>query len=167
MAYFDGLSDLIVSVGMVPPLPGIFIADVKHLLILTTAVEIVVLGVTFGSTSIISSPGHSVSDEMQLLNKPIFVLSTDNVSFNVIQGTANGRIFLGGRDGNLYEIMYQAESNWFGKRCKKINHSQGLVSYMVPGFLKIFSVSCDVFIMPFLCILIKSNVFYFRKLIQS
>lgn len=141
VAYFDGLSDLIVSVGIVTPKAGVFIDDVKYLLILTTPVEIVVLGVTFGAAAAVSSPGRTVIDEMQLLNKPIFVLSTDNVSISVIQGTSEGRIFLGGRDGNLYEIVYQAESNWFGKRCKKINHSQGVISYMVPGFLKIFSVS--------------------------
>lgn len=77
---------------------------------------------------------------MQLMSKPIFILSTDNVSINVVVGSDNGRIFLGGRDGCLYEISYQAESSWFGKRCKKINHSQGIVSYMVPNFLKVFSV---------------------------
>lgn len=125
---------------MVTPKPGVFIADVKHLLILTTAVEIVVLGVTFGTATALSSPGRVLADEMQLLNKPIFVINTDNVSINAIQGTKDGRIFLGGRDGNLYEINYQAESSWFGKRCRKTNHSQGLSSY-VPGFLKIFSVS--------------------------
>lgn len=130
------------SVGLVQPKSGVFIADVKYLLVLTTPVEIVVLGVTFGEGNKgVSSPTRSVLlyEEMQLLNKPIFVLNTDNVPVNVVQGTQDGRIFLGGKDGCLYEIAYQAESNWFGKRCKKINHSQGLISYMVPGFLKIFS----------------------------
>jgi nuclear pore complex protein Nup155 len=79
----------------------------------------------------------SASDEMQLMNKPIFVLNTDNVAITCIEGTADGRIFMGGRDGCLYEIAYQAESDWFGKRCKKINHSQGLMSKIVPGFLKV------------------------------
>lgn len=130
------------SVGLVQPKFGVFIADVKYLLVLTTPVEIVVLGVTFGEGNKgVNSPTRSMLmyEEMQLLNKPIFVLNTDNVPVNVVQGTQDGRIFLGGKDGCLYEIAYQAESNWFGKRCKKINHSQGLISYMVPGFLKIFS----------------------------
>lgn len=142
VAYFDGLSDLIVSVGLVQPKSGVFITDVKYLLVLTTPVEIVVLGVTFGEGNKgVGSPTRSTTmyEEMQLLNKPIFVLNTDNVPVNVVQGTRDGRIFLGGKDGCLYEVAYQAESNWFGKRCKRINHSQGLISYMVPGFLKIFS----------------------------
>ncbi|KAL9706816.1 hypothetical protein quinque_010334 [Culex quinquefasciatus] len=140
VAYFDGLSHLIVSVGLVVPKPGVFIADVKYLLVLTTPVEIVILGVTFGDSN--ASPNRSITsttEEMQLLNKPIFVLNTDNVAITCIEGTSDGRIFLGGRDGCLYEISYQAESNWFGKRCKKVNHSQGLMSHLVPGIFKVFS----------------------------
>uniref|UniRef100_A0A1A9WLY6 Uncharacterized protein n=1 Tax=Glossina brevipalpis TaxID=37001 RepID=A0A1A9WLY6_9MUSC len=145
VAYYDGSNHLIVSVGLVKPKAGVFIDDVKFLMVLTTPIEIVILGVTFGdATKTISSPSRNIPSrttfqEMQLMNKPIFVLGTDNAAINVVQGSNNGRIFLGGRDGNLYEIAYQAESTWFGKRCKKINHSQSIISYMVPSFLKVFS----------------------------
>ncbi|XP_033237029.1 nuclear pore complex protein Nup154 isoform X1 [Drosophila pseudoobscura] len=130
VAYYDGLSHLIVSVGLVKPKPDVFVKDVMYLLVLTTPIEVIVLGVTFGENSY---------NEMQLMNRPIFVIGTDNVSISVIKGTDDGRIFLGGRDGCLYEVFYQAETSWFGKRCKKINLSQNLVSYMVPSFLKVFS----------------------------
>ncbi|XP_055712815.1 nuclear pore complex protein Nup154-like isoform X2 [Phlebotomus papatasi] len=144
VAYFDGLNHLIVSVGLVTPKPNVFVADVKYLLILTTPIEIVILGVMFGdSAKTVCSPNRSVRGvkpfEELHISRPIFVLNTDNVSIMAIEGTADGRIFLGGRDGSLFELQYQAESNWFGRRCKKVNHSQSLVSYMVPGFLKIFS----------------------------
>lgn len=144
VAYFDGLSHLIVGVGLIKPKPNVFINDVKFLLVLTTPIEIIVLGVTFGDTTkAISSPSRSfltsTYEEMQLMNKPIFVLNTDNVTISCVEGSADGRIFLGGRDGCLYEVCYQAESNWFGKRCKKVNHSQGMLSYVLPGFLKGFS----------------------------
>ena len=117
-------------------------------MVLTTPIEIIVLGVTFGdNTKSITTPSFLSSsfEEMQLMNKPIFVLNTDNVAITCIEGTNDGRIFLGGRDGCLYEISYQAESNWLGKRCKKINHSQGLLSYVIPGFLKGFAVSPKIF----------------------
>ncbi|CAG9806092.1 unnamed protein product [Chironomus riparius] len=142
VAYFDGLNHLIVSVGLIKPKPNVFINDVKYLLVLTTPIEIVVLGVTFGDTTkSVTTPSFLSSsfDEMQLMNKPIFVINTDNVAITCIEGTSDGRIFLGGRDGCLYEISYQAESNWLGKRCKKVNHSQGLLSYVLPGFLKGFT----------------------------
>uniref|UniRef100_A0A182JU64 Nucleoporin Nup133/Nup155-like N-terminal domain-containing protein n=1 Tax=Anopheles christyi TaxID=43041 RepID=A0A182JU64_9DIPT len=143
VAYFDGLSQVIISVGLVTPKPGLFVADVKYLLILTTPIEIVVLGVTFGDANS-GTPNRSMSaaqgsEEMQLMHTPIFVLNTDNVAIMCVQGTDDGRILLGGRDGCLYEVAYQAESNWFGKRCRKINHSQGLMSHLVPGIFKIFT----------------------------
>ncbi|XP_036320971.1 nuclear pore complex protein Nup154 [Rhagoletis pomonella] len=145
VAYYDGLNHLIVSVGLAKPKPGVFISDVKYLLILTTPIEIIVLGVTFADTTkIISSPMRNMQstttfEEMQLMNKPIFILNSDNVAINVVQCSQNGRIFLGGRDGCLYEIDYHADSSWFGKRCKKVNHSQSVVSAMVPNFLKLFT----------------------------
>ncbi|KAL5281513.1 NUP155 family protein [Megaselia abdita] len=140
VAYYDGLSTVIVSVGLVSPKQGVFIQDVKHLLILTTPTEIIVLGVTFNTTSISQnrSQGNS-TEELQLMNKPIFCINTENVAMNVVKGNYDGRIFLGGQDGFLYEIQYQAESTWFGKRFKKINHSQGVISTIVPNFLKVFS----------------------------
>jgi nuclear pore complex protein Nup155 len=92
----------------------------------------------FGQTDKTMTSTGSIFDEMQLMNKPIFVMNTDNVAITCIEGSADGRIFMGGRDGCLYEIAYQAESDWFGKRCKKINHSQGFMSLIVPGFLKVW-----------------------------
>ena len=50
VAYFDGLGETIVSVGLVKPKAGVFHNFVKYLLILTTTVEIVILGVTFSSS---------------------------------------------------------------------------------------------------------------------
>lgn len=46
VAYFDGLNETIISVGLVKPKPNIFQSYVKYLLVLTTTVEITVLGVT-------------------------------------------------------------------------------------------------------------------------
>lgn len=123
---------------MVKPKAGVFVADVKYLLVLTTPIEIIILGVTFGDDTI-SLASSNAYDIMQLMNKPIFIINTDNIAMITVRGTDDSRIFMGGRDGNLYEIAYQNESSWFGKRCKKVNHSQGLVSYMMPGFLKMFS----------------------------
>ncbi|EDV98990.1 GH13295 [Drosophila grimshawi] len=138
VAYYDGLSHVIVSVGLVKPRPGVLVDAVKHLLFLSTPIEVIVLGVTFGDQNDPRDLSSSANG-IQLMRKPLFVLGTDNGPIHVIQGSDDGRIFLGGRDGCLYEFDYHSESSWFGKRCKKINHSQGLASYIVPSFLKVFS----------------------------
>jgi len=45
-------------------------------------------------------------------------------------------VLMGGKDGNVYEIAYQAQDGWFSKRCRKMNHSQGKLTYLVPNFLR-------------------------------
>ncbi|XP_003693542.1 nuclear pore complex protein Nup154 isoform X1 [Apis florea] len=130
VAYFDGLNETIISVGLVKPKPSVFQSYVKYLLILTTTVEITILGVT-----LIENEGSF--PEMQLVPEPIFTVATDGIGITTIANTNTGRIFLGGRNGSLYEIYYQAESSWFGKRCKKINHSEGPLSFLVPSFVTI------------------------------
>ena len=46
-------------------------------------------------------------EEMHLLPDPVFVLPTDGIAINTVVGTSSGRIFMGGRDGCLYEVTYQ------------------------------------------------------------
>ena len=53
-----------------------------------------------------------------------------------IAGTSNGRILMCGKDGNLYELVYQAEDGWFRKKCRKVNRSQSVVGTYWPSFLK-------------------------------
>ncbi|OAD62095.1 hypothetical protein WN48_07748 [Eufriesea mexicana] len=90
VAYFDGLNETIISVGLVKPKSGVFQSYVKYLLILTTTVEITILGVTLAETS------EGTSPEMQLVPEPIFTVATDGIGITTIANTNSGRIFLGG-----------------------------------------------------------------------
>ncbi|KAJ8921993.1 hypothetical protein NQ315_008631 [Exocentrus adspersus] len=129
LAYFDGVNETIICVGLVKPKPGVFHAFIKYLLVLTTAVDIIVLGVTFTE-----GPG-GLMEEIQLIPDPVFMIPTDGATISTIAGTSDGRLFLGSKEGNLYEISYQAETGWFGKRCKKVNLSTSALSFLVPSFL--------------------------------
>jgi nuclear pore complex protein Nup155 len=74
--------------------------------------------------------------EMHLLPEPLFSLSTDSTFRTSIAGSAStGRIFLGGKDGCLYEFAYKADDGWFGKKAQKINHSTSSLSFLVPSFI--------------------------------
>lgn len=79
--------------------------------------------------------------DLLVIPEPIFTLPTDNVEIRVIKGTEDGRIFLGGSDGSLYEITYQADGGWFGSKCWKTNHSTAAFSFLVPKILKSYSTS--------------------------
>ena len=73
-----------------------------------------------------------------------------------IVGTEDGRIFMGGNDGCVYELVYQVrvasegnvrpsanarrppsqrEAEFFGlaRKCRKINYSQSALQYLVPA----------------------------------
>ena len=43
---------------------------------------------------------------------------------------------MGGKDGHLYELEYQASEGWFRKKCAKINHTQRVLSGYVPSFMR-------------------------------
>ncbi len=62
-------------------------------------------------------------------------LPSDNVNMLKIIGMKNGRIFMAGSDGSLYELYYQADDGWFSKKARKINHSQSYLGSFV-SFLK-------------------------------
>ncbi|XP_066922124.1 nuclear pore complex protein Nup155-like [Clytia hemisphaerica] len=133
IAYYDGIKEVILAAGLVTPKPGIFQEHIKHILCVTTPVNIYLLGLN------LSERQQSLSGDMfgtlQLHPEPLFVIPTDNVYLTSICGTANGRIFLGGKDGCLYEVVYQVQKVWFGKQCYKINHSSSKMSFLVPNFV--------------------------------
>jgi nuclear pore complex protein Nup155 len=72
---------------------------------------------------------------MHLLPEPLFTLPTDATFMMSIRGTSLGRIFMGGKDGSLYEFAYKADDGWFGKKATKINHSTSSLSFLVPSFV--------------------------------
>lgn len=72
---------------------------------------------------------------MHLQPEPLFHLPSDNVAMLCVEGTPGGRIFLGGKDGALYELTYQAREGWFSKRCRLVNHSVSHLSFLIPSFL--------------------------------
>lgn len=62
--------------------------------------EIVLLGVTFSGSS-------TNYEEMHLIPEPLFAVPTDGAYIVTIIGTSHGRIFMGAKDGCIYEFFYQ------------------------------------------------------------
>ena len=62
-------------------------------------------------------------------------IPSDNVNFLSVIGTPNGRIFMAGKDGHLYELIYQAEDGWFTRKCRKVNHTYSPLTSLIPSFL--------------------------------
>lgn len=151
---YDELSQIIISVALLRPKPGVFVSSIQYILVLSTPVEILMFAVKFD--------GDNVHNSLQLFPTQ-FTVPSDNVHMTSIIGTEQGRIFLCGRDGGIYELDYWSgdEGSWFGgagssssssslslpfsnlftsnrKKCRKLNHSSTsfkLLRSILPGFL--------------------------------
>jgi nuclear pore complex protein Nup155 len=154
---YDGLDQVILSVALVRPREGVFVDEVKWLLILTTPVEILILAVTFEDTETgellepqaMNGHGYSESQSSSWRRSPNsgaqgdlkltptkFAVPTDNVNMLKVIGTSKGRIFMTGRDGSLNELMYQPEDGWFSRKCRKLNHTSSRFTTFIPSFLR-------------------------------
>ena len=108
---YDGLDQIIVTAGLVPPKPGIFVDEVKYVLVLATPVEIVLQGVCFEGNNVF---GDVILHPITVLVEGLLLIvmfaaqtsiSSDGVNMLKTVGTQNGRILAAGKDGNLYEIL--------------------------------------------------------------
>lgn len=122
---YSGESQAICAAGLVKPRQGVFIDAIQHLIVLATPVEIVLLGVC-----------EDGKGDLSLQPLPLYTVPSDNVVMTAVASTSNGRLFLGGGDGNLYEILYSTGDGWREKRCRKVCHTVGLGRFL-PSFLKI------------------------------
>ncbi|XP_060869105.1 nuclear pore complex protein Nup155-like isoform X2 [Metopolophium dirhodum] len=136
LSYFDGMNSTIFAVALVQPKPNVFQPHIKHLLVLATGLNIAILGVTFKKVT--SVDGKTV-EQLELTPDTIYEVPAEGMITSKIVGSNNGRIFLASEDGNLFEIDYWKDLGWFsirnGSRCKKICHSAGSLSYILPSFL--------------------------------
>lgn len=69
------------------------------------------------------SPGASgdAAEELTLQPLPLYACSSDNVTMCSVATTPDGRIFTGGANGLLYEIVYNSTDTWRKKRCYKVS----------------------------------------------
>ncbi|KAF9114226.1 hypothetical protein BGX27_011428 [Mortierella sp. AM989] len=121
---YEELDQIIVNVALVKPKPDTFDDKVEYLVVIATPIEVHLLGLASGT----GSQPHT----LYITNMSV---PTDNVAIRGIVGTADGRIFMNGNDGRLWEIDYQAEEGWFSKKCSKREVIGSPLSYFIPTFL--------------------------------
>ncbi|KAJ1676056.1 hypothetical protein EV182_000049 [Spiromyces aspiralis] len=124
---FEDQEQVIVSVALAKPKPGVFLEEIQYVMVIATPLEVLLLGVS------IESNLTKAAGDITLYATHMSV-SADNVAMTTMVGTKAGRIFMAGNDGHLYEFLYQAEDGWLSKRCRKINLTQTAVSYFIPTY---------------------------------
>lgn len=83
--------------------------------------QLILVGVCSSGGADGTDPYSEVS--LQLL--PEYTIPSDGVTMTWITCTEKGRIFLAGRDGHIYELLYTTGSGWH-KRCRKVCVTAGL-----------------------------------------
>ncbi|CAM9540207.1 unnamed protein product [Ascophyllum nodosum] len=106
LTQFRKLQQVIVTVALVAPRRGVLKDAVKHLLAVSTTQEVALLAVTYPDGS---GSGRTGRIEVRQTS---FVAPTNGVAMTKIAGHANGRAFMAGRDGNLYELCYSVRQNF-------------------------------------------------------
>ncbi|KIW80995.1 hypothetical protein Z517_04018 [Fonsecaea pedrosoi CBS 271.37] len=116
---FEGQSHSILAVKLAVPRAGVFLPNIKNVIVIGTTAEIFLLGL--GTDS-----GPGGSSALSLFQTGMSV-SVRGLDVSVIASSAKtGRIFFGGRtDNDIYEVTYQQEDRWFASRCAKICHTSG------------------------------------------
>ena len=61
-------------------------------------------------------------------------VSVPSMGIKCIEATKDGRIFIAGGDGHLWEIMYQAEEGWFTSRTRKVCQTASFGELVLPSW---------------------------------
>ncbi|ROT42235.1 nucleoporin Nup157/170 [Sodiomyces alkalinus F11] len=113
---FEDQPHTIHAVALVPPKPGIFVAEITHMLVVATASDIILLG--------LSAQTNAAGNKTVTLFQTKLNLSLRGTDVRHLAGSADGRIFFGGStDTDINELYYQEEERWFSNRCGRINHT--------------------------------------------
>lgn len=74
------------------------------------------------------SPGNGNDPvaELSIVQLAGYSVSADGITTCTVASTPTGRIFLGGADGHLYEIVYSSNDGWMTKRMSKVRWAAAL-----------------------------------------
>lgn len=125
--------DTIVSVALVKPKHDVFVESVQYLLAIATTVQVLLCAVVISPEGEISIGQSKLCTFCFLTTSAHYNVSTDNVNMHKVLGTKNGRIFLCGSDGCLYEVDYSLQDGWFRNKIRKMNRtSSSMFSTFLP-----------------------------------
>jgi nuclear pore complex protein Nup155 len=123
---FQSFSDspqTLLAVRLIPPRPGVFLPSITYLLALCTSSTFFLLGID-----------TSAADGTFTLYNADMSVSVNAMAIKCIEATKDGRIFISGNDGHLWEVMYQADEGWFTSRTRKVCQTAGFGELILPNW---------------------------------
>jgi nuclear pore complex protein Nup155 len=134
---YEELDQVISSVALATPRPGIFIDEIEYLLVIATALQVVLVGVTRSPNARHRTGTGKHGGQITLLPTGLSVPTDGIVMLKIVSSHRDGRIFMAGRDGCLHELVYGVQS-WYGitPKARRLNRSRNIVISLLPGFLR-------------------------------
>ena len=123
------VDEVILAAGLVRARPGVFIAGIEHVLVLST-------GPTAVDGRRVLLLGVEVTAQGLKLYETGMSAPTNGVVMRELRGTDTGRVFCVGSDNCVHELVYQAHDSWFYSRCYLQNVTQPRLANLVPTFFK-------------------------------
>jgi nuclear pore complex protein Nup155 len=123
---YEDPDQVIVNVSLVKPIKGVFLEQIEYLLVVSTPLEITLLGIAF------VQKGNSPRGPLTIYRTDMTCYA-DGVNMSSIIGTTKGRIFMRGNDGQLYELVYQAQDGWLTRKIRKLNKSASSIAVFIPS----------------------------------
>ncbi|KAL9087041.1 MAG: hypothetical protein Q9165_006869 [Trypethelium subeluteriae] len=124
---YEGLTNNITAVKLVKPRANVFKPHIRHILVIATTVEIIILGV--------APAGGAEGINRFDLTETGMSMSVRGIPVNfIVSSNKSGRIFFGGASSNeVYELLYQAQVGWFKSNVSKINHTTTGIKQILPS----------------------------------
>lgn len=122
----------ITAVKLATPKPGVFLANIQHMVVLATTDQITILGLGVDTAT--------ESNNLALFQTGM-TASTRGLDVSVIaSSSATGRIFFAGRsDNELRELHYQARDSWFTSKCTILSHTLSSLSAFTAPIARVFN----------------------------
>mmetsp|Transcript_11676 Transcript_11676/g.29571 ORF Transcript_11676/g.29571 Transcript_11676/m.29571 type:complete len:1883 (+) Transcript_11676:126-5774(+) len=118
----------IISVGLAPPKKGVFREVVEWCLVVTTKEEAMLCAIAKATENVdeVGNRNGTSSSSPWTVVPTKFIVPSDWISFLCIASTKSGRVFLGGQDGNVYELDYDLLIKQQQSQAYKSNGSAGV-----------------------------------------
>jgi nuclear pore complex protein Nup155 len=120
---FEENNHPITAVKLVAPRPGVFIEDIKHMIVVCTDSEMLLLGVALQNTPTGAREVHLYNTRM--------TISIKGLGVHLVEASSNGRIiFCGNYSDDIFEFHYQQEEGWFRGKTQRVCHTKSNMSYV-------------------------------------
>lgn len=115
---YEDNRDPITAVKLVAPKPGVFVDSIKHLIVVATQAEMMLLGVGVEETNMGAKTISLFNTKMTI---PIRGLNVQIIEAS----RKTGRIFFtGSATDDIYEFTYQQDEGWFSGKTSRVCHTK-------------------------------------------